>query len=350
MSVRSLLQRLVRALLTVVLAGGLLASAGAEGGERPSSFHFALLGDVPYTDAEERWFLGLIETLNADETLAFVVHDGDFKDGHSPCTDELFRRRHAQFQTVAHPLIYVFGDNEWTDCHREEAGRYEPVERLNKLREIFASGRESLGKRTLPLSRQSDDPRHRKFRENVRWSYGNVLFVGLNVPGSHNNLAQRREYEERNAANAVWLRESFRLATESGKSGVMVIIHANPKFPSPGASPKRNPYGALLAALEREVRAFGKPVVLVHGDTHHFRLDQPMFDSQNGQRIGNFTRVETFGTPDVRWIKSTVDVLDPKVFRFEPVGVGGAPLVGPPPTLMDQGNRSPTTGFPTPSQ
>ncbi len=331
-------------------ADSIPASADGQEGHPPAPFHFALFGDIPYTDEEEGWFLELITALNADPTLAFVVHDGDFKNGHSPCTDELFQRRRDQFQSVEHPLVFIFGDNEWTDCRREEAGRYDPVERLDKLRELFTSGRESLGKRTLPLSRQGDDPRYRKFRENVRWSYGNVLFVGLNVPGSHNNIAQRREYEERNAANAAWLRESFRFAAESGKSGVMVIIHANPRFPSPGALPKRNPYGALLAALEREVRAFGKPVVLVHGDTHHFRLDQPMFDSQNGQRIGNFTRVETFGTPDVRWIKGTVDVRDPKVFRFEPVDVGGAPLVGPPPTLMDQGNRSPTTGLPEPSQ
>lgn len=331
-------------------ADSIPASADGQEGHPPAPFHFALFGDIPYTDEEEGWFLELITALNADPTLAFVVHDGDFKSGRSPCTDELFKRRHAQFQNVDHPLIYVFGDNEWTDCHREEAGRYDPVERLDKLREIFASGNDTLGKRTFPLNRQSNHPRYRKFRENVRWTYGGVLFVGLNVPGSYNNIAQKQEYRERNAANGAWLRESFRFAAESGKSGVMVIIHANPRFPSPGASPKRNPYGALLAALEREVRAFGKPVVLVHGDTHHFRVDKPMRDSQSGQPIENFTRVETFGAPDLGWIKGTVDVRDPKVFRFEPVGVGGAPLVGPPPTLMDQGNRSPTTGLPEPSQ
>lgn len=304
-------------------------------GDLPAPFHFALLGDIPYTDEEEQWFLQLIEAFNADQTLAFVVHDGDFKSGKSPCTDELFNRRHAQFQSVEHPLVYVFGDNEWTDCHREEAGRYDPAERLAKLREMFTSGSETLGKRTLPLRRQSDNPRYQKFRENVRWVYGDVIFVGLNVPGSDNNIAQKREYEERNAANVAWLQESFKFAAESGTRGVMVIIHANPKFPSPGVSPKRNPYGAFLSALEREVRAFDKPVVLVHGDTHRFRIDKPLRDSQSGQPIENFTRVETFGTPDVRWIKGTVDPQNPAVFRFEPV---------------DQGNLSPTTGLPAPAQ
>lgn len=294
-------------------------SAAVLAGDLPAPMHFALLGDVPYTDEEEEWFLGLIETLNADQSLAFVVHDGDFKNGHSPCTDELFTRRHAQFQSLAHPLVFIFGDNEWTDCHREEAGKYEPAERLDRLREIFASGNDTLGKRTFPLNRQSNHPRYRKFRENVRWTSGGVLFVGLNVPGSYNNIAQKSEYEERNAANGAWLRESFRLAAENNARGVMVIVHANPNFKASGAAAKRNPYRAFLAALEREVRAFGKPVVLVHGDTHRFRIDKPLRDSKTGETISNLTRVETFGSPDLGWVKGTVDVNDPAVFRFEPV-------------------------------
>jgi hypothetical protein len=295
-------------------------SAVVLAGDLPAPVHFALIGDIPYTDEEERWFPDLLEALGADRTLAFVVHDGDFKSGHSPCTDELFRQRHAQFQSVAHPLIFIFGDNEWTDCHREEAGKYDPVERLDKLREIFASGNDTLGKRTFPLSRQSNNPRYKKFRENVRWTFGGVLFVGLNVPGSYNNVAQKGEYEERNAADVAWLRESFRIAAENGAQGVMVIIHANPGFQS--ASSHRNPYRSFLAALEREVRAFGRPVVLVHGDTHHFRIDKPLRDSKTGEAIDNFTRVETFGTPDRGWVKGTVDVNDPMVFRFEPVKLG----------------------------
>jgi len=304
-------------LLPSVFAG--LISVAAVAGDLQAPFHFALFGDVPYTDYEEGEFLELIKALNADQSLAFVVHAGDFKDGHSPCTDELFQRRHDQFQSVAHPLIFVFGDNDWTDCRRVEAGQYDPAERLDKLRELFTSGSESLGKRTLRLNRQSDDARYRKFRENVRWTHGDVLFVALNVPGSYNNIAQRREYDERNAADAAWLKESFRLAAESGARGVMVIFHANPNFHFPDTSRRRNPYRLLLTTLEREVLAFGKPVVLVHGDTHEFRIDKPLRDSKTGQPIDNLTRVETFGSPDVRWIKGTVDPRDPNVFSFSPV-------------------------------
>jgi len=37
------------------------------------------------------------------------------------------------FETFEAPLIFVPGDNEWTDCHRQNNGSYDPIERL----EIF---------------------------------------------------------------------------------------------------------------------------------------------------------------------------------------------------------------------
>src|SRR5688572_20553788 len=152
-------------------------------GSRAKSFDFALIGDVPYTPEQvTNSFPNMIRELNA-ANLEFVVHDGDIKSGSEPCTDEIFTARLKQFETFRHPLIYVFGDNEWTDCARATNG-FDPVERLQKLREIFASGNHSLGQRKLSLARQSNDPRFTRFRENVRWEMGNVTFVGLHVPGS----------------------------------------------------------------------------------------------------------------------------------------------------------------------
>ncbi|NJN58306.1 MAG: hypothetical protein HC879_12810 [Leptolyngbyaceae cyanobacterium SL_5_9] len=106
------------------------------------------------------------------------------------------------------PLIYVPGDNEWTDCYRESNGSYDPQERLEKFRALFTQGDQSLGERTLHLTQQSENSQFAKFRENVRWRYGNVLFVGLNVTGSNNGLGRTleadAEYRERNVANLAW--------------------------------------------------------------------------------------------------------------------------------------------------
>jgi hypothetical protein len=72
-----------------------------------------------------------------------------------------------------------------------------------------------------------------------------------------------------------------------------------------------------------EVIAFRKPVAYVHGDSHYFRVDKP-FLSATGQRLENFTRVETFGdnaqngNNDVHWLKVLVDPHSRDVFAFQP--------------------------------
>jgi hypothetical protein len=74
-------------------------------------------------------------------------------------------------------------------------------------------------------------------------------------------------------------------------------------------------FADFKAALERETISFGKPVVLVHGDSHTFRMDKPVISER---RPLNFTRVETFGSPDVHWVRASVDARDPEVFTFQP--------------------------------
>src|SRR5919198_3164733 len=99
---------------------------------------------------------------------------------------------------------------------------------------MFFQGDQSLGRRTLRLTRQSEDTRYAEFRENVRWSYGDVLFVALHVVGSNNNVGRTpemdAEYSERNAANLAWMREAFDLATRSGSRAIMIIAQADPRF------------------------------------------------------------------------------------------------------------------------
>jgi hypothetical protein len=308
-------------------------------------FEIGLIGDLPYNAEDERKFPNLIEDMN-NANLAFVVHDGDFqadfrgyRDGSIPCSDETFNKRKQLAQSFKHPFILTPGDNDWTDCHHVKPTSFDPLERLAKLREIFFSGDQSLGQRTLTVARQSKDPKYSKFPENLRWTYGDVLFVTLHVVGSENNFGRTREmdaeYAERNAADLVWLREGFDFAKRNGTKAIMLITQANPGFQnswpevrfrrymlgSPIKQPEKKTktgYDDFLAALETETLAFTKPVVLVHGDSHIFRIDQPLLTSNTGRVIENFTRVETFGTPDVHWIRVIVDSSDPSVFTFKP--------------------------------
>lgn len=320
----------------------LLGCAAVQPSERGQAhaFEFAVIGDQQYDAESEAKFPNLMNDLN-DSELAFVVHVGDI--GATPngsCKDETFYRRKNEFQQSRHPFIFTPGDNEWADCYGPKAGGYNPTERLAKLREVFFHDQESLGQSTLHLTHQSENPDYAKFRENVRWIYGDVLFVTLNMPGGNNNLGRTAEmdseYKERDGANLLWLRDAFEMAKRDGNRAVMIFTQANPYFEdnlpprrvgSLRVGPpehKQSGFSNFLATLETETVRFGGPVVLVHGDTHYFRIDKPLFDSHTknvaggrGRQIENFTRVEVFGFPESHWLRVIVDPNDPNLFTFK---------------------------------
>src|SRR5262245_36166191 len=128
-------------------AASLLLAQCALRPEGPGAFSFAVMGDAPYTDAEEPVFLAMLDRIG-EEKLEFVVHVGDFEEGsNSRCTDELFFKRKAQFDASAHPFVFTPGDNDWTDCRRKTNGSDDPIERLQRIREIFFSEGFSLGRK-----------------------------------------------------------------------------------------------------------------------------------------------------------------------------------------------------------
>jgi hypothetical protein len=312
--------RLLFLLAAAVALGGLALpgqAAQTGGASTDLRFDFALIGDVPYDDEQTtNGFPNMIAELN-QARLAFVVHDGDIKAGATPCTDDCFARVRAQFQTVRHPFVYLFGDNEWRDCGKVKTNAFDPLERLQKLRDLFTQGNQSLGQHTMSLERQSDDPRHAAFRENVRWALGRVMFAGLNVPGDDNHYGTP-EFGPRNAANIAWIKDAFALATRDHFRAVMLIMQANPHFDLAATNRLRQGFNEMLRVIEAETLAFGKPVVLVHGDSHYFRIDQPLLGTKSRRRIENLTRVETFGNPDVHWLRVSVDWREPNVFQFHP--------------------------------
>jgi hypothetical protein len=286
----------------------------------PGRFSFGVIGDMPYFRFERESARHIVQAMNERE-LAFVIHVGDLKGGGDPCTDDAYTWNFELFESSRHALIYVPGDNDWTDCHRAAAGGYDPEERLHRLREIFYADALSLGQRKRRLQRQSDDARYLAYRENVRWQQEAVLFVTLNVTGSNNNFGRSAqadlEHHRRNAANIAWLTQSFELASRRLMRAVVVVIHANPLFELPQTERVRRGYNDFLKHLQAETIAFGKPVLLIHGDTHNHRVDQPMIDLKSARAVANFTRVESFGTPFLGWVRVTVDPAAPQLFSFE---------------------------------
>lgn len=319
----------------------------AQNQSKNDNIEFALIGDMPYDAKQKKQFVNVMNEINA-ANLAFVVHAGDFAfdgigwkkttKGLPPCSDQTFQDRLALAQASKHPFIFTPGDNDWTDCHRAKPRTYAPLERLTKLRQVFFQSDQSLGRRTLRLTRQSKDKDYTKFRENVRWTIGDVMFVTLHMVGSNNNLGRTpemdSEFEERNAANLVWMQEAFELAKHNSNKAIMIISQANPRFETSWTSKQQKRYilaglkikppkerietgfDDFVEILEEETLAFGKPVVYVHGDTHTFRIDKPLISSVSRRFIENFTRVETYGYPDTHWVRITIDPSDPNIFRF----------------------------------
>jgi hypothetical protein len=286
----------------------------------PSAFHpplaFALIGDTPYNESEAAVLDRVIDEMNGED-LAFVIHVGDITGGLGPCTDAWLEARKRQFERSKHPFVIVPGDNEWVDCHRSGM---DPLERLAKFRELFESGDSSLGERKLGLERQSG--RYAAYREHVRWTTGNVLFVGLNVQGSNNNLgrsaAMDTEYRERMAAVFDWMRDSLRVARERQVAAMVIFAQADPDFEGRMRRRGGDGFAGFRDALRDLAVDFAKPVLFVNGDTHFYKLDKPLLDPRTGRPLENFTRVVVFGSPQTRWIRAGIDASTPRLFELSP--------------------------------
>lgn len=310
-------------------------------------FEFALVGDYNYGPLDgPKWRESerMIAAINASRAR-FTVHLGDIQPGNAECTDAVVEATRRQFMAFRAPLVYLFGDNEWTDCHRYAATNprspyLDPLERLGHLRRAFYSGSRSQGVLGLRLQRQSDatrNPAYRQFVENVRWQVQDVLFVGADVPGSNNNYSggpgspqqvkvpgQDAEWAIRNAAVMDWLRDSFHRAKVNRVRAVVVLWQANPDFENRRPELPRydnDGFRDLKGALASLAAGFGRPVVLAHGDSHAgFRVDRPL-------RLPNFLRVENYGDPATHWTKVTVlpNHAGLTMFRFEGMRVPGNP-------------------------
>lgn len=334
---RGLMATAALAVCTVISAS--VASAG-------ESFSFGLWGDMPYAkNNDQPKMAALLDSLNASN-IAFSLYDGDIKDGSSKCTDNVFTDAADLFNSLKAPVVYVPGDNEWTDCHRTNNGGYDNLERLAQLRKVMFGVPESFGQKKMALNLQGVPGG--TFSENTRFSHGGVVFVGINMPGSNNNkvnsekscskksartpeqcAADNAEYAERDAANIAWVDEAFNVAAKDKAVGVVLVFQADPVFDLPetedlderATTTDADGYTAFLQAVSKHAKTYAGQILLVHGDTHFFKFDKPML--HQADLLSNVSRIETFGSPNIHWVKVNVDVTSPEVFIVHPVIVPG---------------------------
>ncbi len=315
------MRALVRCLLAAALGAAFaVPSCNAQG------ISFVALGDLPYGPRETSYpaYRELIRTVNAARP-DFAIHIGDFKSGSTQCSDEEFSNQLAHFQEFSGALVYTPGDNEWTDCHRRNNGAYDPLERLQKLREMFFSEGRSLGARPIAVENQSRiTPGRAGFVENQRFMRDSVLFVTVHIVGSNNNFEVRdpkavAEFMQRDAANVEWIRDAYALAETRGASALVFAFQADvldtrsPFEDFPPWSGFRSSIGETLLPLAAR---WGRPVLMISGDSHRFKVDQPF--RLNGKPLRNVTRLVVPGDDDVRAVRVQIlpEAKQPFVFQL----------------------------------
>lgn len=287
----------------------------------PDSFAFGLFGDGPYTVFDNARYRRVLEEVSGAE-LRWFLHVGDILS--RPCSDEVFADRLASMESLPLPVIYTPGDNEWVDCYGRRKGGYDPLERLQRIRQMFfADPHTSLGGRSMRVETQAEDSIFGEFVENVRWREGRLLFATLHIVGSDNGVvdssrragADEREAERRTEAAIAWMDEAFRIARDEQRAGVVLALHGNPRLEAPPEA--RGPYAGLVARLQQLTASFNGSVLLIHGDTHTLRLDQPLVHPTSGAVLPNFTRLETYGSPNIGWVRVIMDATTGQLVRIE---------------------------------
>lgn len=270
------------------------------------------LGDMPYGNPAEVYppYEALIDKVNKAPP-ALVIHVGDTKGGSIPCTDRILAEQRAFMNRFLAPVLYALGDNEWTDCHRKKAGSYDPFDRLRLIRETYFKTDRTLGQPT-PLTRD-------RRPEQARIMLDDVMFVTLHVTGSENGRGlvpfdRRDTFEARTKGAVDWLKASFAGADQA--EAIVVALHAD-MFRKHDFKRKKQKWRKGSAfrdvgkALVSEAAKFGKPVLLIFGDSHEYRVFQPATD-----KAPKLVAMEVYGAPDMHAVEVLIEPHARQPFRF----------------------------------
>jgi hypothetical protein len=372
------LQLASRRMLSALLALFLSASLSTPLSAAPL-VRFAVVGDVPAGTAGESATRTLLLALGAAQP-AFVLDTGNLKLAGEQCSDALLQSRVDLLNTSPLPLILIPGADDWVNCQLPAAGGYDPLERLDFLREHFLDSAESLGQKTLPLTRESDVTRFRQFHENIEWQDGPVLFIGLNVSSSANHFVRgggrNGEFEDRAVANRYWLEHAYRVSQRRRTEAVVIAIEGDPGWEEPrrrgafdwfnfGEAQPRDPYLEFKRDLLKFAQQFGGPVLLVHQADFKVRIEGtaegtaretspklgPAFRLESPERrkkgapITHIWQLQIDAQPDAqRWVAVEVVTGHEPVFRVATHQVP-ADMVSAP---VDSGSQSAAPHYPLP--
>lgn len=321
---RGLVAAAIVALSLTVVAPAAASPSHRGSDDESASFSYAVFGDAPYgtsaTDTSETDATpAFIDKVNADPAVSTVLHVGDIHSGSQNCTQSYDQQIADLWAGFADPMVYTPGDNEWTDCHKkkEGGGAYNPatgqidyvrdasgnlvnyaggnpVDNLALVRSIFfATPGATLGHSGLRVLSQAQvdnraHPTDGQYVENVMWQRSGVLFATVDVPGGSNNDAdpwfgaptaspqQTTEAANRTGAALRWIDRAFRTAKKVDARSVVITSQADMWDPDGKDVSHLANYESIIASLATHTKAYGKPVLLLNGDSHVYRSDNPL--------------------------------------------------------------------------
>jgi hypothetical protein len=289
--------------VSLPLAASASGAAGGGNGQGPQ-WTMAVYGDSPYGNdnvtPRDTWQLDhtpqFVDQINADPDVSLVTHVGDIHSGQGHCSLEFDQAVAADWTAFADPLVYTPGDNEWADCHKTGEGKQDPMTNLGYVRDtFFPVAGATLGSGHLDVTSQANafDPAHpddAQFVENVMFEKKGVMFVTLNIPGGSNNdadpwfgaaetptqtAARNLERQQRTDADLRWLDQAFSVATQAGDKSVVIIEQADMWDTADTAAHETN-YNPFIQSIADHTVAFAKPVLMLMGDSHLYRSDNPL--------------------------------------------------------------------------
>jgi hypothetical protein len=286
-----------------------------EAAEAPYSF--AVVGDLPYGTTQLGQFANRMDQLDSASNVQLAVHLGDITSGGDTgnCTDSYNARIRDGFNSFSGPFVYTPGDNEWADCLRAGTGAANPLTRLSAVRAtFFPRPGTTLGGAPMAVTTQSGYP------ENVSFDRGGISIATVHLVGSNNDLtpwpgyssattAQKAEASARVNADISIMRDTFARAKRVGSRAVVLLTQAD-MFAGSGST-YRSAFQTFVQALASESLAFGRPVLLVNGDTHSYQSDKPLTSSTWKSFYGISTSVPNLSRVVVKggtseWLRVTV--------------------------------------------
>jgi len=280
----------------------LMTALGAQAADAQDAVRFAVVGDTPYTRQDRDFLWQHVVPALERADYPFIVHVGDIVGGADGCNDDKIAAwRDEIYSWKPGRTFYTPGDNEWTDCDRPkkpsdpdpgtpparrvlERNLGTPLPELDRL----ALLRRTFFPAPLDLPDAWNFASQPNFPENACWIVNGVQFATVHMVSTNNGRIQilmddiqlaLAQVAARDEANRVWMTLLFRGARKQDAGAVVIATQADVTNPD-GEGPcvgdnlmNCDAFALFRDQLRRLARRFGKPALLVHGDTNPYCMD-----------------------------------------------------------------------------